>query len=213
MCWTVRPFPRLDRLHYMVSRRSCVSVIDAICRAVHPALRPVTRLSAVVGIAISFHFILFSLTFVCAIPAGSSQYAQATVSLVRFNEALEKYRLDCGEYPASRIGLEALKTNPGAEGWNGPYLIGSLRDPWNRPFLYEVSRNAPLVRSLGADGKPGGDLFDADLSSQAPWASVPESSFHATRAFFNRWVAPWVLLLGSVYALTRPRSRTAAPSA
>jgi hypothetical protein len=121
--------------------------------------------------------------------------------------ALEKYRLDCGEYPDSGMGLQALITNPGVKGWNGPYYEGLLGDPWRRPYIYENSGNAARARSLGADGKPGGDLFDGDLSSDDPYAPLHESSFHAAREFFDFMVAPWLLLGSSVYALIQARSR------
>jgi len=194
----------------MVSRRPHAGFLQALGIVIYPAVRPAIQLLAVAGIAISLHLILFTLTVTCVIPAGSTQYAIAQVRLMRFGEALEKYRLDCGAYPDSRVGLGALVTNPGAICWNGPYAKEPLRDPWNRPFLYEISGNVPQVRSLGADGKPGGDLFNADLSSLAPLAPIPESSFHVAQAFFNFRIAPWLLLVGSVYALIRARSRTPA---
>jgi type II secretion system protein G len=184
----------------MPSRRPRTALLAART-LLAPTLRSVIGFLAVMGIAISLNLVLLSLTAVCRMPAGSSQYAGAGMVLTQFNKALDKYRLDCEEYPDSRIGLQALMTNPGTKGWNGPYFKGSLRDPWNRPFLYEISADVPVVRSLGADGKPGGDLFDADLSSQAPFAPIHESSFHAAEAFFNFRIAPWLLLVGSVYAL------------
>jgi general secretion pathway protein G len=194
----------------MASRRLHIGFHQALGIAIYPALRPAIQLLAGTGIVISLILILFSLTVNCVIPAGSLKYMRTRVGLMRFNEALERYRADCGEYPDPRVGLKALVTNPGAKGWNGPYVKGSLHDPWNRPYLYKISGNVPVVQSLGADGESGGDLFDADVSSQAPLAPIPESSFHAAEEFFNFWIAPWLLLVGSVYALIRTRARKAA---
>ena len=106
------------------------------------------------------------------------------MSLEQFGKALEAYRKDCGGYPNLRVGLKALVANPGVNGWDGPYTKLPLRDPWGRPYLYEISNGLTIVRSFGADGKPGGDLFDGDLSSQNPWPPLQESEFHATRRFF-----------------------------
>src|SRR5277367_4723802 len=107
----------------MASRRPCTLSLET--RALlEPAFRTIIAFFAVMGIAISLELILFSFTVVCIIPAGSPQYSLARVSLARFNEALEEYRLDCGEYPNPRIGLQALLTNPGVKGWNGPYFKG-----------------------------------------------------------------------------------------
>jgi type II secretion system protein G len=124
--------------------------------------------------------------------AASAQYSWARVSLERFHKALEEYRLDCGAYPDARVGLRALVTNPGINGWNGPYYKESLRDPWRRPYLYEMSGDVAVVRSLGADGKPGRDLLDGELSSQDPDAPIHESSFHAAQRLFDFWLAPWL---------------------
>ena len=39
-------------------------------------------------------------------------------------------------------------------------------------YSTRFSANVPVVCSLGANRKPGGDLFDADLSSRAPFAPI-----------------------------------------
>jgi type II secretion system protein G len=168
---------------------------------------------AVLAIAFGVNGILFSLTVNCVIPAGSPKYALTQVRLRRLNEALQNYRLDCGEYSDSHMASTALVTDPGAKGWNGPYTKEPLRDSWNRPFLYETSGGMPIIRSLGADGKPGGDLFDADLSNLKPLAPPPESRFHAAKDFFGFWITPWPVLLTSVYALIRTRPRAVTASA
>jgi len=160
----------------MGSPRPLTAYLQALGIAIYPALRPTIQICAVAGIAISLHLILFRLAVVCIIPAGSIQFAVARVRLERFSVALEKYRLDCGEYPDSNVGLKALVTNPGTKGWNGPYIKESLRDPWDRTFLYEVSGGIPVVRSLGADGKPGGDRGNARNSVETSGSGVTHST-------------------------------------
>ena len=182
-----------------------IRLFRALGAILYQSLRPLLRFLALIGVVVTPCFILINLTAVCIIPAGSAQFALAQVRLEEFNQAFEKYRLDCRRYPDSRMGLEALVSNPGVPDWKGPYVKGPLRDPWNRPFLYEVSGGIPIVRSLGADGKRGGDLFDADLSSQAPMAPIPESAYHAARRFFSFWIAPWLLLLAFACLLIRMR--------
>jgi general secretion pathway protein G len=42
-------------------------------------------------------------------------------------------------------------------------------DPWNHPYVYQYpgpSGDTPLVESYGADGAPGGDGYNADISNQ-----------------------------------------------
>jgi general secretion pathway protein G len=77
--------------------------------------------------------------------------------------ALEMYRRDTGYLPTRETGLSALlRSEP-----RGPYVIGKdeLLDPWKRPILYEPNEAGGFtVKSLGADGKPGGSGIDVDIS-------------------------------------------------
>ena len=75
--------------------------------------------------------------------------------------ALHHYSIDTGHYPTLREGgLAALSANPGAPGWNGPYLSNFGNDGWNRPFSYVPAPPAedgaaaaatPDLRSAGED--------------------------------------------------------------
>ena len=88
--------------------------------------------------------------------------------------ALNLYRLDNYRYPTTDQGLEALVEQPAIEPLppayrKGGYLERMPKDAWGRPYLYlspglhgEVD-----ISSLGADGQPGGEGADADLSSSA----------------------------------------------
>ena len=69
--------------------------------------------------------------------------------------ALEHYRADCGVYPSGAEGLSALSTDPGQEGWAGPYASGIGNDGWNRPWFYDLRPDAPspVLSSAGPDGK------------------------------------------------------------
>ncbi|WP_375770181.1 type II secretion system protein GspG [Archangium gephyra] len=42
------------------------------------------------------------------------------------------------------------------------------RDPWGLPYGYALQEGLPVVWSYGADGAPGGEGPDADISSRAP---------------------------------------------
>ena len=79
---------------------------------------------------------------------------------------IESYELDNGALPTQ---LQDLITEPsGASGWLGPYSKESeLKDAWGRPFEYRnpgQSAKFDLI-SLGADGKPGGDSWNRDISN------------------------------------------------
>lgn len=87
-------------------------------------------------------------------------------------QALKLYKLDNRRYPTVEQGLEALVKKPTVEplppNWKA-YLERLPLDPWGNPYQYlnpgihgEVD-----VLSYGADGKPGGEGFDADIASWA----------------------------------------------
>ncbi len=83
--------------------------------------------------------------------------------------ALDAFRLDVGRYPTTAEGLNALITNPGIDGWNGPYLKKSVvpTDAWKKPFQYQSpgSHGEYDLFSYGADGTPGGDGYNKDIDS------------------------------------------------
>ena len=65
--------------------------------------------------------------------------------------ALAHYNADCGEYPSWSDGLRALHTDPGVQGWAGPYASGIGNDGWNRPWFYDRVDGAPVLFSAGPD--------------------------------------------------------------
>lgn len=77
--------------------------------------------------------------------------------------ALDAYRLDVGQYPDSMDGL--VRNNSGRSTWNGPYLRGDVPvDPWGNAYVYESTGRDYTLLSYGADGRPGGEGNDADIS-------------------------------------------------
>jgi general secretion pathway protein G len=110
---------------------------------------------------------------------GDASVAAARTQIEILSAALESYRLDTGEYPATSQGLQALRVRPEGPnapiGWRGPYLRRSVPlDPWNRPYIYESpgTRNPESydLYTLGRDNLPGGSGQDGDLTS---WGEDP----------------------------------------
>jgi general secretion pathway protein G len=85
---------------------------------------------------------------------------------------LNIYKLDNFNYPSTQQGLEALVQRPtgapDAPNWKeGGYLDRLPRDPWGNPYEYlSPGRNGEFdVYTLGKDGQPGGDGFNADVGN------------------------------------------------
>ena len=99
--------------------------------------------------------------------------AAARSQIDSFTLALEAYYIDCGRYPSSEQGLQALWQKPSIEpvspNWTGPYIYRKTpKDPWGRDYEYLIpgAEGLPFsIRSLGADGREGGEGKDADIVS------------------------------------------------
>ena len=85
---------------------------------------------------------------------------------------LDQFRLDCGFYPLSEQGLDALTQKPagGRECKNYDpegYIKGGKvpKDGFNNDFLYSSDGNKYEITSLGNDGKEGGEGLDKDIKS------------------------------------------------
>ncbi|MBA4742643.1 MAG: type II secretion system major pseudopilin GspG [Azoarcus sp.] len=92
----------------------------------------------------------------------------AVVQIKDLEQAVEIFKLDVGRFPTSDEGLDALISDPGVNGWNGPYLRRELPDdPWGNAFRYESpGRNGDVdIYSYGADNAPGGSGENADLGN------------------------------------------------
>ena len=91
----------------------------------------------------------------------------AMTQLQSLSAQVDQYQADVGNYPES---LEQLVKSPGnAPGWLGPYAKASdFSDPWHNQIEYRRPGDdeaAYKLTSLGADGKPGGEGVDKDVSA------------------------------------------------
>ncbi len=86
--------------------------------------------------------------------------------------ALDLYRLDNFKYPTTEQGLQALVRQPSDPTITnyraGGYLPSLPKDPWGTPYFYlspgADGRDYDII-SYGRDGKPGGEGYDADIST------------------------------------------------
>lgn len=105
---------------------------------------------------------------------GRPDQARVTTTktnLASLSSALKMYRLDNGQYPTTEQGLKALAekpvTPPVPAAWpDGGYVSENPVDAWGNPYVYSASGASFELKSLGKDGKPGGEGLDADLDAK-----------------------------------------------
>jgi general secretion pathway protein G len=101
-----------------------------------------------------------------------ARVTRAASDIRAIETALDLYRLDNFKYPTSEQGLQALVKQPAdptitnyrSEG----YLPALPKDPWGTPYQYASpgpDGRQYEITTYGKDGKPGGEGYDADISS------------------------------------------------
>ena len=100
----------------------------------------------------------------------TARVTAARAQINAFMTALGTYKRDTGVYPATELGLEALRTKPGnVNNWQGPYLPQEIPvDPWGRT-------NVPGIFAIG-DVTPGPQL--AHRASAQGIAAVETAAGH-----------------------------------
>lgn len=90
----------------------------------------------------------------------------AAAEVQRLSMAVDEYYLDNGRPPEELRDL--LEKPSSASNWNGPYIKETnLSDPWENPYQYRYpgqNRSYDLW-SHGADGSPGGEGANADITN------------------------------------------------
>lgn len=93
-------------------------------------------------------------------------------TLKTLHESVNMFKMDTGRLPTEEEGLVALVEQPAdVEGWSqSGYLEGTKipKDAWKHDFIYQLNPESGkpfVIISLGADGKEGGEGYDADLLS------------------------------------------------
>jgi general secretion pathway protein G len=111
--------------------------------------------------------------FVAAGFFGDARKVTAENQIANFSNALNLYYFQNSAYPTEDQGLDALwekpTSSPVPENWSRPFLNGPVpQDPWGNDYIYKVPGSNGLdfeIISYGADGSPGGEGDDADISS------------------------------------------------
>jgi len=90
--------------------------------------------------------VMLSLCSVNYGPTVAGKQAQAKAQIANFYIALDSYRHDVGDYPATVEGLAALRVGAGHRGWNGPYMPQDIPlDPWGQLYRYVYDGGKPVI--------------------------------------------------------------------
>ena len=89
--------------------------------------------------------------------------------LSNLKQALSTFEVDCGRYPTSQEGLEALVICPGGleTFWHGKYIEAVPEDKWGHSYQYTEADGEFQVTSAGPDGNfnTADDLFAVQVSN------------------------------------------------
>jgi general secretion pathway protein G len=99
-----------------------------------------------------------------------ARVTKAKQDIRTLESALNMYKLDNFVYPTTDQGLEALVTKPSGtpepRNWK-QYMPRLPKDPWGNDYQYlsPGTKGDIDIFTFGADGKPGGDGFNADIGN------------------------------------------------
>jgi general secretion pathway protein G len=96
---------------------------------------------------------------------GKSKVQETRIIIGQVMNYINMYYTDCGKFPES---LDALITaDASCSNWGPePYTKKLPKDAWQREFQYSAEGAGFVIKSLGADGKEGGDGNSKDISSE-----------------------------------------------
>lgn len=133
-----------------------------------PAARRAMTLVEVLAVVVILGLIAGTLAVGFSGAFGRGKHELAKTGIGQVVGKLELYRMDYDAFPSNDLGLAAL-TDGTARPADPHYLPPDrLLDPWDRRYLYLMpgpDGHLYEVLSYGADGQPGGEGENADISS------------------------------------------------
>jgi len=100
--------------------------------------------------------------------------AKAIIQIESLETTLKLYKLDNGSYPSTEQGLQALVEPPEVGNLPGNWREGGYlekgkipKDPWKNEYIYLCpgTQGDYDIISYGADGEPGGEGKNKDITS------------------------------------------------
>lgn len=95
------------------------------------------------------------------------QRARAASDIEQIVDSLQRFHADNGYYPSTGEGLDTLVNAHGRAPHpsHESYIDRIPTDPWGTPYAYLSNNKHFLLKSLGADGREGGEGTAADIDS------------------------------------------------
>lgn len=117
--------------------------------------------------------LLVSLVSINVLPTLNQAYLEkAKADIARLEQALVMFKINEGNFPTQSQGLNSLKSNPGDLKKPFLYPMGGYinklpKDPWGNDYQYvfPASNGSYEIISLGADGQPGGEGENKDITN------------------------------------------------
>jgi general secretion pathway protein G len=111
-----------------------------------------------------------------------ARQAKARIQIESLETALKLYKLDNGSYPSTEQGLQALVEPPEVGNLPGRWREGGYlekgkvpKDPWDNEYVYLCpgAHDDYDIISYGADGEPGGEGKNRDITSPVAAGRTP----------------------------------------
>ena len=90
---------------------------------------------------------------------------RTTLDIGNIDSGLKLYNARKGKFPDTATGLKALV--------DMEILDKMPKDAWGNDYVYTLENGRPVVTSYGADGVPGGEGPNADISNRPATAAKP----------------------------------------
>ncbi|HZW89681.1 MAG TPA: type II secretion system protein GspG [Myxococcaceae bacterium] len=90
---------------------------------------------------------------------------RTTLDIGNIDSGLKLYNARKGKFPDTATGLKALV--------DMEILDKMPKDAWGNDYVYTLENGRPVVTSYGADGTPGGEGPNADISNRPATAAKP----------------------------------------
>jgi len=89
---------------------------------------------------------------------NEARVSTAKLDISNLENALKLYYARTGRFPDTATGFKILLDQQ--------LIERAPKDPWGNDYVYLLENGRPVITSYGADGAPGGDGVNADITNR-----------------------------------------------